>query len=280
MLARSGRLRTARALPHQLQPDAIRMSYFAALRTMVREIKARVLAALKPRFAELARTYGPDRSDAVHSDAIDFKAFFDSIARDFFKEWTNTRFAEVARSIGNRTASFQKRELGKQFQAAFGIDIIKAEPWLAPKVEAFTRENVTLVKSIPVRYLDDVEAQVIRGMREGVRWEGLADTIEARTGVAERHAQLVARDQVGKFCGALNEERQRDLGVDSFRWRTMRDNRVREDHERLEGKVFRWDDPPPGRDGEPMVPGDEVNCRCWAEPLLEDLISELTGEAG
>jgi SPP1 gp7 family putative phage head morphogenesis protein len=279
MMARSGRRRSTRALPRQLQPDAIRLSYFGALRAMVREASTRVLTALKPRFAEFVRDYAPTKRDSLHADAIDFNSFFDSIARDFFKEWGNTRFAQLARSIANRTASFQHQELGKQFKAAFGIDILKVEPWLLPRVQAFTTENVALVKSIPERYLGDVESQIIRGMRQGVRWEDLAGTIEQRTGVAESHAQLVARDQVGKFFGSLNEERQRDLGVDSFRWRTARDNRVRESHERLEGKVFRWDDPPPGRDGEPIIPGDEINCRCQAEPLLEDLIAELSEEA-
>lgn len=45
-------------------------------------------------------------------------------------------------------------------------------------------------------------------------------------------------------------------------WRTMGDTRVRPSHAALNGTVRRWDDSPD--------PGEEINCRCWAEPLNID----------
>ncbi len=216
-----------------------------------------------------------DPAASVRTDAIDFNAFFDAIAGDFFSAWTNSRFAELARSIANRTATFQQDQLVRQWKAMFGLDVLKMEPWLASKVEAFTAESVSLIKSIPAKFFTQVESQVIRAAREGLRWEELAEIIEARTGVAEASAKLVARDQVGKFMGELNAARQQELGVSRFIWRTARDNRVRESHEELEGKIFAWNDPPIV-DGQPSLPGEPINCRCQAEPLLADVIAELT----
>lgn len=48
----------------------------------------------------------------------------------------------------------------------------------------------------------------------------------------------------------------------SYIWRTARDDKVRPAHEALEGTIRRWGDSP--------APGDEYNCRCWAEPVSDD----------
>ncbi len=45
---------------------------------------------------------------------------------------------------------------------------------------------------------------------------------------------------------------------------------VREDHDDREGEQFDWSDPP--EDGHP---GEAVNCRCWPEPDLSDIIEEM-----
>jgi peptidoglycan hydrolase-like protein with peptidoglycan-binding domain len=42
-------------------------------------------------------------------------------------------------------------------------------------------------------------------------------------------------------------------------WRTVEDNKVRGSHAALNGTVRAWNDSPD--------PGQEFNCRCWAEPL-------------
>ena len=48
-------------------------------------------------------------------------------------------------------------------------------------------------------------------------------------------------------------------------WRTVGDNRVREEHAALDGEVREWNDSPD--------PGKEFNCRCWAEPIkIQDAI--------
>ena len=48
---------------------------------------------------------------------------------------------------------------------------------------------------------------------------------------------------------------------DYYIWRTKRDNRVRDKHAEREGKIFNRHIPPEGGN-----PGEDYNCRCWAEP--------------
>jgi SPP1 gp7 family putative phage head morphogenesis protein len=128
---------------------------------------------------------------------------------------------------------------------------------------------VALIKSIPQQYFGDIEKRITAGVRSGTRWEDLAQELQDRYDVSESRAALIARDQVGKFYGELNEVRQTALGVKSFIWRTANDERVREEHADLEGETFDWDTPP--SEG---IPGEAVNCRCFAEPVLDDLLSE------
>ena len=57
----------------------------------------------------------------------------------------------------------------------------------------------------------------------------------------------------------------------SYIWRVAPGDlaRTRPDHRRLNGKQFRWDDPPVvnPRTGERGHPGMDQHCRCYAEPV-------------
>ena len=47
-------------------------------------------------------------------------------------------------------------------------------------------------------------------------------------------------------------------------WRTMKDDEVRSSHATLEGQKFSYDDL--------LCPGEDYNCRCWAEEIDDDLL--------
>ena len=128
----------------------------------------------------------------------------------------------------------------------------------------------SLIKSVPQRYFGEIEARTLEALRNGERAEDIAADYVSRYGVSESRALLIARDQIGKLNGQLNRARQDALGVKRFTWRTVGDERVRDEHDELDGKVFDWDDPP----GEGF-PGDPINCRCGAEPILSDVYEAL-----
>lgn len=48
---------------------------------------------------------------------------------------------------------------------------------------------------------------------------------------------------------------------DYYIWRTKEDDKVRSAHAEREGEIFNWHIPPEGGH-----PGEDYNCRCWAEP--------------
>jgi SPP1 gp7 family putative phage head morphogenesis protein len=251
--------RPTKRIPRQPQPDRIRERYFARVRERV----------LVPARALLERRIYPAlpgllaRMDGVNDD-------MDRAAEEFFKSVLRPGDVEdIVRDIAGRTEDWQKQELGKQLEASVGVDVLGAEPGLSKRAEAFTNENVALIKSVPSAYFDQVEKLITRAMSAGMRHEELAKLLADRFSVAESSARLIARDQVGKYMGDLNRTRQTALGITHYIWRTVNDGRVREEHEELEGERFSWDDAP--SEGHP---GYAINCRCYAEPDLSTLLGE------
>lgn len=194
----------------------------------------------------------------------------DRISEQFWRQLGSSELAALADEFARRTAQFQGAAFRRQVRAALGVDLLVGEPDLRAAFEAFVAENVALIKSLPDAYFADVEKAVSRAVASGQRAEDVADELQERYGVSESRAALIARDQVGKLTGRVNEDRQQALGIDRYVWRTSNDERVRPEHAEREGQVFSWSDPP--EDGHP---GEPIQCRCHAEPVLDELISDV-----
>jgi len=156
-----------------------------------------------------------------------------------------------------------------------GVDLIDiaALPGGMESVTAWAEEGVSLISTRPAEVLQGVEEMVARTVREGVRYTTLEKDLRDRLAMSQRHARLVARDQVGKLQAAITRDTQRLAGVEEYVWRTVRDARVRARHRHLEGT--RWSllgpgAPEAGPYGQPAHPGEAIQCRCYAEPIIPD----------
>lgn len=179
---------------------------------------------------------------------------------------------ETALSISN----FNRRQFSNSGVQLVGIDFRSFEQYLQPEIDAFVSANVDLIRSIESVYFDDVKQILLTEIRNGSLISEIARKIEKRGLASSSRAKFIARDQVGKFNGSLTELRQQSLGVDSYIWRTSRDERVRgrpggrfpdanPSHWAREGKVFKWSDPPSGGH-----PGQDYACRCTAEAIIDE----------
>lgn len=271
MVLATGRKPRRGPMPKQLQPNAIRLSYTSALRSVIetaRELVNQHLVPMLPQLVDVAAQVHDAIGPLNYPAAVD--AALDAIAEEFFRAWPNERLREMARKFAGRTADFQRDQLARQMKSAIGIDVAGLEPRMGDLLDTFADANVSLIKSVPERYFGELKTQVVQGLRQGKRAEDLAADIADRYGVADSRAQLIARDQIGKIFGELNKARQEALGVNGFVWRTAEDERVRPEHEELDGEYFDWSDPP----GE-GIPGTPINCRCIAEPDVSALLDDL-----
>jgi SPP1 gp7 family putative phage head morphogenesis protein len=136
------------------------------------------------------------------------------------------------------------------------------------------KENVALIKSIPSKYFEQIESQVLTAIRAGKSGKELTDIIEHTYKVTTERAKLIAVDQAGKMLGDVTRIRHEDLGLEYFRWVDSNDNRVRPKHREFNGKVYSWAEGAPGG----IFPGQEIRCRCTAEVIEDELIDKWVPE--
>ena len=220
---------------------------------------------------------------------------FDALKLNYARrETAATRDARLAAQQAAGIVNAQNAaHLRSRLSRVLKVDPFATEPWLRPHLEGWVTENVGLVTSLKGNLLGELEAIVFRLTREEVTRRELQGELAARLGVSKNKAKLLARDQVSKLNAQLTKERQTRLGVQMYRWRNVQDTRVRGNpngkypnaiptHWRMENVLCRWDDKTVySRDGGktwrprpawmPQAhPGEEINCRCWADPVLDE----------
>jgi SPP1 gp7 family putative phage head morphogenesis protein len=148
----------------------------------------------------------------------------------------------------------------------------------------FVAENVQLIGDLRRGIIPGLNDAVIRAVErdrnedpealaEKLRamWakNGVPSTLKTESGrelSTHAHARLVAEDQINKLNARLNMERQLDVGIESFRWRTSGRSNVRPAHQALEGTVWTWASGGPAGVG---LPGHPVKCNCTAEAVID-----------
>lgn len=136
---------------------------------------------------------------------------------------------------------------------------------------ALQNEQVELIKSIPIEAGERAQKLAMEALADGRRTDEIARELMKTTEVTESRAKLIARTETARANTALNLARATSVGSELYVWRTSGDSDVRESHRKMNGKVFRWDDPPTLSDGMVGHPGTFPNCRCYAEPVLPKL---------
>lgn len=198
---------------------------------------------------------------------------------------TPSRMAQILSSISRRadeTLIYQTARLGNWVtrvgkwhgektiaaaQAATGVNI---RPYMILSdiqgaLQLAIQENVTLIRGLNDRARVRAESIILQGFAQRRPKAWVADELAKALRITKTRAKLIARDQSDKLNAALTRVRNHELGITSYRWVTMGDDRVRPLHEARDGKVFQWRKPP--SDGHP---GEPINCRCIAEGILED----------
>ena len=143
---------------------------------------------------------------------------------------------------------------------------------LESKVGAVARqlqqEQVELIKSLPLEAGLRAQKLAQEGMMGSRRASEVAEELERTTEVTESRATLIARTEIAKANATLTQARAEYVGATHYIWRTAEDGDVRESHAAMEGKIFRFDDPPYVEGEGNHGPGEIYNCRCYAEPII------------
>lgn len=267
-------------LPATPYPDSAERAYAAALAPLIKDLRA-VTGAL---VEGLDRYTVEDAARMTRSAALAGKL---AELRDrVLERWETSSiirkiplgdYVEGVDAI-NRRATFEQLtkaiELSPLDLPPDSVAWVKASDgsFSAAKSVSWAKSNARLIRSIAAGHLDRVADVVAEGVRVGSRAEVVAGRLREGVQISARKAKSIARDQIATLQGQVVAARQTRLGIAKYRWRTVGDSRVRTAHRAREGQIFEWAKPPP--DGHP---GQPINCRCYAEPVLDDILRDLAG---
>ncbi len=262
-------------LPRQTFPKPIQREYARELLEIVTIIRE-MLKPLMQELPQMLQRAALERVDGERLDAGEGKKvqiMIDQVKEKLKLSISPVKVEDMATKFAAQASSFQKAQLAKQLKAGLGINPFIADKKVGTLVEGFVSENVSLIKGMSDEALSGIEKSVTRAVQRGTTYEALADELEQRFGIAEGRAKLIARDQIGTLTSQLNTTRQKELGIRRFKWKTSNDARVREEHTyrqvESEKTPYSYDDPP-----DDELPGEPINCRCYAEPVLADLLGD------
>lgn len=164
------------------------------------------------------------------------------------------------------------REWKNAIKRTLGIDIREdyyLGDFFETQIQNWINENIDLIVTIPQDTLGKMRDIVYEDYLNGRTTKDMVKDLRSQYNINLRHARLIARDQTAKLNGQITRFQQEDAGIEYYEWSTSGDERVRESHKKLDGKIFRWSDEPPETDnGRHCFPGTDYQCRCVALPVF------------
>lgn len=192
-----------------------------------------------------------------------------------------------------------RKALRKGLSESLAIDVsaVVDTPAIKDAIAGGSMDASQLIKSVPGDYLGQVARAVTNNFAGIPLPEGrsLLQQIIKIGKVSKNRAQLIARDQTSKLTAVVNQTRQISIGVSMYIWRTAKDSHVvgnpsgiypvgskaHGDHYVMEGVYCKWDDntvysTDKGKTWKKRksempksIPGWEIQCRCFAEPVID-----------
>ena len=177
--------------------------------------------------------------------------------------------SQMVRNILNLEAKRHTSGFMAAAKKALGIDLaaVVRDEDLDEYLQAAVDRNVSLITGLGDDIRQRIERVVYDNSVAGNSVATLKKQLAEQFGIADRRAQLIARDQIGKFNSDLNRIRQTQAGVTSYIWVTSHDERVRDRHRRLDGNEYKWGEATGAEEGLP--PGQPIRCRCVARGVVE-----------
>lgn len=173
---------------------------------------------------------------------------------------------------------FHRRRWRANVLAATGVDL---GTLLGPEdaqetLQTVIERNVGLVRSISDQAREKVADTVFRGLTNRTPPREVAKELRETVDLGRKRALRIASDQASKLGGALNSERRRQAGIDSWSWLHSGKKHPREEHVARNGKLYSENPSRVGKEyqGRTVLappatrPGEEPFCGCTEVAVL------------
>lgn len=188
------------------------------------------------------------------------------------KDYSEALGPWASKVVGNllKEVSRSNRKAWESQSARIGVQMknMMGETAIGSVVQLLHRRQVELIKSLPLEAGLRAQKLAQEAAIGGRRADEVAAELMRTEQVTASRATLIARTEIAKANAAITQSRAQYVGATHYIWRTAEDGDVRESHAEMNGKVFRFDDPPYVEGEGNHGPGEFPNCRCYAEPII------------
>lgn len=255
-------------------PAGIEREYARISRQYMRLLKEAIEEELPALKEQIMRERGTYRGDGINDVMSLMTKVIDRIQKKFMAKEEGYGLRRKLEALANMTRKLTIREWKKAVDRTLGINILEdyyMGAFYRSAIDWWVDENVSLIKTIPSDTLDEMRRIVKDGFVNGKSATGIMKEIQDKYNVEKNHARLLAKDQIGKLNAKVTQAQQRDAGIEEYIWCDCGDSRVRDSHRALNGKRFRWDNPPVVdiKNGRRCHPGEDYQCRCRAKPVFK-----------
>ncbi len=208
-------------------------------------------------------------------------------------------FTEIAEKVFGKHSAFMQQEV----KVLTGGNTIPMDySWWRDAELFWEKENYRLIKTMGTDYITKLNSIVISGVQSGATYSDLLEQIEGlSSNMTGFNARRLARDQIGKLNGIIAKEQQTSIGMETYYWHTMGDEKVRGDptgkypkaipqHFYIDNMLCSWNNPSVYSDdlgktwkARPASwvqthPGMEILCRCSGYPSWNYYLSSIDKE--
>jgi SPP1 gp7 family putative phage head morphogenesis protein len=200
------------------------------------------------------------RQDAMVDDVIE--TTFDSLEEKFIEYVSRGLFEQAVTVVAADVLFFNDKKYERGIYGRMGFNNLPFDVQRS-MVNSWVKENVRLIRNVNTTQMADLETAIMRATRSGINRTELGKEISKIMDTSVKRGSRIAADQTYKLDAQLDRAKQTSNGITHYIWRTMGDNRVRPRHQAWDGTRRSWKNDSPH-------PGQEINCRCIAEPDIEE----------
>lgn len=262
-------------------PESLEREYQRISRAYMKLLKESIEEEMQPLKNQIMKERGTYRADGINDFFQMLVKTFERIEERFQKKEKGFGLKKKLENLAERSRKTAAKEWKKAVKSTVGVEVLEdyyTGSFSQDILDQWIEENVNLITSIPRDSLAEMKMIVKSGFSKGKTTTRIMKEIQKTYGVSRSKASLIARDQMGKLNSKVTRAQQQDAGVEEYIWETTGDGRVRKCHKELNGKKFRWDNPPEMYymtkkgivyTGRHCHPGEDYQCRCRARSIFK-----------
>ena len=225
-------------------PRAVELEYYKQLKQLANEMKKDINETILP-ILENVSLDSKYTKDVGVTDLL-------SALNILQGKYSNTfAFAtRVANSVVSRLLNMGNDKFRKTLEGAYGVDVGRMinQNKLNDLVALQRRKQEVLIKSIPAQFFNQIEMIIQNGVSGNKTYKSIANEIKGISGISstfgklDNRVKLIARQEVSVINESLNVARAKSADISLYTFQTSGDERVRESHQVMDGKVCKIDD--------------------------------------